>query len=151
MKHGGRSEEATPVAHMHTHNKGLEEMSMGSFCTGKRPLDMGMGTLCTAKSRLFYQHGTFCISKKPPIYGQGDTLHKQKGPHIWAWGHFALAKMSLYISIETFCTTKKATIPCKSNYFAKIFNFRKATKSIEQLICTRHGVCKAVHGAITGF
>ena len=35
---------------------------------------MGMGTLCTAK--------------KAPMYEHGDTLHCQKGPYIWAWGHF---------------------------------------------------------------
>ena len=39
---------------------------------------MGMGTLCTGK--------------KAPIYGHGDTLHWQKGPYIWAWGHFALGQ-----------------------------------------------------------
>ena len=52
---------------------------------------MGMGTLCTGK--------------KAPIYGHGDTLYWQEGPHIWAWGHFALAK-----SMGTLCTGKKAPI-----------------------------------------
>ena len=37
---------------------------------------MGMGTLCT--------------SKKAPIYGHWDTLHCQKGPQMWAWGHIFL-------------------------------------------------------------
>ena len=55
---------------------------------------MGMGTLCTGK--------------KAPIYGDGDTLHWQKGPHIWGWGHFALAKRPPYMGMGTLCTGKKA-------------------------------------------
>ena len=67
---------------------------------------MGMGTLCTAK--------------KVVIYGHGDTLHQQKGPHVWAWGHFALAKRPPYMGMGTLCTGKKARIyggmgtPCTS-------------------------------------
>ena len=53
---------------------------------------MGMGTLCTGK--------------KAPIYGHGDTLHWQKGPQIWAWGHFALAKRPPHMSMGTVCDWK---------------------------------------------
>eukprot|EP00670_Eutreptiella_braarudii_P019901 CAMPEP_0174355358 /NCGR_PEP_ID=MMETSP0811_2-20130205/24508_1 /TAXON_ID=73025 ORGANISM="Eutreptiella gymnastica-like, Strain CCMP1594" /NCGR_SAMPLE_ID=MMETSP0811_2 /ASSEMBLY_ACC=CAM_ASM_000667 /LENGTH=95 /DNA_ID=CAMNT_0015486685 /DNA_START=228 /DNA_END=515 /DNA_ORIENTATION=+ len=28
-------------------------------------------------------------------YGCGDTLHCQKAPYLWAWGHFALPKSSV--------------------------------------------------------
>ena len=42
--------------------------------------------------------------------GHGDTLHRQKGPHIWAWGHFALAIKLPYIGIGTLCTVKNAPI-----------------------------------------
>ena len=34
--------------------------------------------------------------KKLLIYGDGETLHLQKAPHIWRWGHFALPKSSSY-------------------------------------------------------
>ena len=34
----------------------------------------------------------------------------QKGPYIWAWGHFALAKRPLYMGMGTLCTGKKAPI-----------------------------------------
>ena len=57
---------------------------------------MGMGTLCTAK--------------KAPVYWHGDTLHCQKVPYIWAWGHFALPKRRLYIGMGTLCSSKKAPI-----------------------------------------
>ena len=33
---------------------------------------------------------------------------KQKGPHIWAWGHFAVAKRPPYMGMGTLCTGKKA-------------------------------------------
>ena len=47
---------------------------------------MGMGTLCTGK--------------RAPIYGHGDTLHWEKGPYIWAWGHSALGKGPLYTGMH---------------------------------------------------
>ena len=67
---------------------------------------------------------TLCTGKKAPIYGHGDTLHWQKGPHIWArghfalakgahkwaWGHFELAKRPPYMGIGTLCTGKKAPL-----------------------------------------
>ena len=57
---------------------------------------MGMGTLCTGKKALLYAHV--------------DTLHEQKGSHIWAWGHFVLAKRRPYMGTGTLCTSKKAPI-----------------------------------------
>ena len=54
--------------------------------------------------------GTPCVGKKAPISGLGDTLHWQKGAHIWAWGHFALAKMPAYMGMGTLYTGKKAPI-----------------------------------------
>ena len=33
------------------------------------------------------------------MYGISDTLHWQKGPHKWAWGHFALAKRPAYMGM----------------------------------------------------
>ena len=35
------------------------------------------------------------------MYGHGDTLHWQKGTHVWAWGHFALAKRPPCIGMGT--------------------------------------------------
>ena len=57
---------------------------------------MGMGTLCTGK--------------KAPIYGHGDTLHRRKGTHIWAWGHFVLTKRPPCMGMGTLCTGNKAPI-----------------------------------------
>ena len=54
---------------------------------------MGMGTLCTAK--------------KAPIYGHGDTLQCQKGPNMWAWGEFTLAKRRPYMGMGPPCTGEK--------------------------------------------
>ena len=44
------------------------------------------------------------------IYGHGDTLHWEKGPYIWAWGHSALGKGPLYMGMGTLCTGKRAPI-----------------------------------------
>ena len=44
------------------------------------------------------------------IYGDGDTLHWQKAPHIWQWGHFALAKSPSYMAMGTLCTARKPLI-----------------------------------------
>ena len=51
-----------------------------------------------------------CTSKKAPIYEHGDTLHWQNGTHIWARGHFALAKRPPYMGMATLYTGKKAFI-----------------------------------------
>ena len=53
---------------------------------------------------------TLCTSKKAPIHGHGDTLQWHKGAHIWAWGHFALAKRPPYMGMGTLRTVKKARI-----------------------------------------
>ena len=53
---------------------------------------------------------SLCTAKKPPIYGHGDTLHCQKAPHIWTWGHFPLAKSPPYMGMGTLCTAKKPPI-----------------------------------------
>ena len=66
----------------------------GHFALAKRSPCMGMGTLCTGK--------------KAPMYGHGDTLHRQKGPHVWAWVHFALAKRPPCMGMGTLCTGKMA-------------------------------------------
>ena len=42
--------------------------------------------------------------------GKGDTLHWEKGPHKWAWGHVALAKRPSYMGMGTLCNGKKAPI-----------------------------------------
>ena len=34
------------------------------------------------------------------IYGDGDTLHWQKAPHIRRWGHFALPKRPSYMAVR---------------------------------------------------
>ena len=52
--------------------------------------------------------GTICTGKKVPIYGHGDTLHWQKAPHIWAWGHLAMAKEPAYMRTGILCSGKKA-------------------------------------------
>ena len=68
-------------------------MGMGTLCTGKKAPVYGQGGhFALAKRPPYMGTGTLCTGKKAPIYGHGDTLHWQKGPHIWAWGHFALAK-----------------------------------------------------------
>ena len=54
--------------------------------------------------------GTLCTAKKPLIYGNGDTLHCQKAPHIWRWGHFTLPKSPSYMAMGTLCTAKKPLI-----------------------------------------
>ena len=54
--------------------------------------------------------GTLCTAKNPLIYGNGDTLHCQKPPHIWRWGHFALPKGPSYMAMGTLCTAKKPLI-----------------------------------------
>ena len=72
--------------------KGPQIWAWGHFTLAKRAPYMGMGTLCTGKKAPIYGMGTLCTGKKAPKYGHGDTLHLQKVPHIWAWGHFALAK-----------------------------------------------------------
>ena len=51
--------------------------------------------------------GTLCTAKKPLIYGDGDTLHCQKAPHIWRWGHFAPPQSPAYMAMGTLCTAKK--------------------------------------------
>ena len=45
--------------------------------------------------------GILCTGKKAPMYGHGDTLHWQKGPHIWAWAHFAVEKKPPYMGMGT--------------------------------------------------
>ena len=54
--------------------------------------------------------GTLCTAKKPLIYGDGDTLHRQKAPHKWRWGHFALPKSPSYMAMGTLYTAKKPLI-----------------------------------------
>ena len=51
--------------------------------------------------------GTHCTTKESPKYGHEDTLHYQRAPYIWAWGHFALPKSPLNMGMRTLCTTKK--------------------------------------------
>ena len=53
---------------------------------------------------------TLCNGKKAPLYGNGDTLHWQKVPHIQTCEHFALAKRPQYMGIWTLCIGKKAPI-----------------------------------------
>ena len=53
---------------------------------------------------------TLCTDKKSLIYGHVDTLHLQKGPHIWARVHFALAKRCAYMCMGTLCTGKNSPI-----------------------------------------
>ena len=50
-----------------------------------------------------------CNAKKAPIDGHGDSLHCQKGPYLWAWGHFALPKRPLIMGMGTVYTAQKAT------------------------------------------
>ena len=54
--------------------------------------------------------GTLCTGKKSLIYGNGNTLHCQKAPHIRRWGDFALAKSPSYMAMGTLCTAKKPLI-----------------------------------------
>ena len=54
--------------------------------------------------------GTLYTAKKPVIYGDGDTLHCKKDPHVWRWGHFALPKSPSYTVMGTLCTAKKRLI-----------------------------------------
>ena len=54
--------------------------------------------------------GTLCTSKKPLICANGNTLHRQKAPHIWRWGHFALPKSPSHTATGTLCTAKKPLI-----------------------------------------
>ena len=50
------------------------------------------------------------VRPSPSMYGHGDTLHGQKGSHIWPWGHFALAKRPPYMGMGTLCAGKNAPI-----------------------------------------
>ena len=88
--------------------------------------------------------GTLCTAKKHVIYGDGDTLHWQKAPHIWQRGHFALPKSPSYMAMGTLCTAKKPliygdgdTLQCQKaaqrqrggvflvhNFFLEISNFK---------------------------
>ena len=54
--------------------------------------------------------GTLCTGKNTPICGYGDTLVRQKGVHIWAWGRFAWAKRPPSINMATLCTNNKDPI-----------------------------------------
>ena len=54
--------------------------------------------------------GTLCIAKKPPKYGHWDTLHCQKAPYFWAWGHLTLPKSTLNMGMGALCIGKKHTI-----------------------------------------
>ena len=47
---------------------------------------------------------------EPLIYGDGDTLHCKRAPHIWRWGHFTLPKSPSYMAMGTLCTAKKPLI-----------------------------------------
>ena len=63
------------------------------------------------------------MAKRPPS-GNGNTLHWQKGTHIWAsghfvvakrpaylaWGHFVVARRHPYLGMEILCRDKKAPI-----------------------------------------
>ena len=54
--------------------------------------------------------GILCTGKRAPIYGHEDTLNWQKGPHTWAWGHFALEEWLPYLGSGTLFTGKKDPI-----------------------------------------
>ena len=45
--------------------------------------------------------GTLCTGERPLIYGDGDTLHCQKAPHMRRWRHLALAKIPSYMAMGT--------------------------------------------------
>ena len=51
--------------------------------------------------------GILCATKKPPKHGHGDTLHYQRAPYIWAWGHYAPPKSPLNMGMGTLCTTRE--------------------------------------------
>ena len=61
-----------------------------------------IGSFCQCKVSpchpYIWARGHIFTGKKAPIYGHGDTSHWQKGPQIWAWRHFALAKRPLYMT-----------------------------------------------------
>ena len=54
--------------------------------------------------------GQFALAKKDRTQGHGGNLQWQKGPYIWAWEHFAMAKRALYIAMGTLGTGKKGPI-----------------------------------------
>ena len=56
--------------------------------------------------------GTVCTGKKAPKYGHGDILHWQKGPPIWAWGNFAMAKRPPYMGMgeSYFCRNGSSVV-----------------------------------------
>ena len=48
-----------------------------------------------------------CIYILQPLY---LTLHCQKAPHLWRWGHFAVPKSPSYMAMGTLYTAKKPLI-----------------------------------------
>ena len=66
-------------------------------------------------SKMVHGHLSFVLLSFHTVNGtatncDGDTLHCQKAPHIWRWGHLALAKSPSYMATGTLCTAKKPLI-----------------------------------------
>ena len=95
--------ECTP----HTPTYGtLSEHKSGNNGTDRPLKTLRVGMFPTVPER-YMGMGTHCSAEKPPMYGHPDTLHYQKAPYIWAWGHFALRKSRLCMGMGTLCTAEK--------------------------------------------
>ena len=95
--------ECTP----HTPTYGtLSEHKSGNNGTDRPLKTLRVGMFPTVPER-YMGMGTHCSAEKPPMYGHPDTLHYQKAPYIWAWGHFALRKNHLCMGMGTLCTAEK--------------------------------------------
>ena len=83
---------------------------MATLCTGiKASIYGNRDTLQYYKGLSIHGHEDILHQHKDiNIYGHGDTLNWQKGPYIWAWRHFALAKKPPYMGMVALCTGKKA-------------------------------------------
>ena len=100
-------------------------MGVGTFCSVNKLRYMwARGNFALLQSFLYVSMGIFCTTKKPITYGHGDILRCKKAACIWIgigifctaqkpstrMGHFVSPKGFLGMRMETFCIAKKSPV-----------------------------------------